>query len=317
MELVRKYLSASEITPAGTRYNPDCDCIQVTSDGGTTWTDAAGLDPRHADSFRVPPLSTADPKCDAAANLVAFLHSMIDVDIAAANIVAESTAFIGLVTLFFPVLLLADLVIAVAGIIAGIGAIALADAFTSTVYDNMLCTFYNHLEPDGSITASGLTDLLADVNANYDATVYAAFSAHSSTLGEVGWSNAAASGTETGDCTACVPPVITDWQFYDSSTGVPVFPTSVEWLGGVSYRVTNTADDGGGYYWYLGRLSDACYQVFAVNYDESFYAGNRAYCGGGGDSGAPNDGDILVRWYSAWPHGSGNTLTATFNAFPV
>jgi len=158
----------------------------VTSDGGAHWTDAPGLDPRYSDAFRVPALATADPRCDAAANLVAFLQLMIDGDIAAGNATAMATAFIGLVTLFFPVVLIVDLVLAVAGIIAGIGVLAIEAAFTTEVYDNLLCTFYNHLEGDGSMTAGDLSDFLTDVAANYDSTVYDVIAAHSSTLGEVG-----------------------------------------------------------------------------------------------------------------------------------
>jgi len=58
------------------------------------------------------------------------------------------------------------------------------------------------------MTAGDLSDFLTDVAENYSGTVYDVIAAHSSTLGEVGWSNAAASGTETGDCTACVVPEV-------------------------------------------------------------------------------------------------------------
>lgn len=224
MFIIRKRLSPDEVTPAGTRYNSGTDTVQTTSDGGATWNDAPGLDPRHADSFRNPVLTTADPQCDAAANMVAFLHSVIDADIAAANTIAMSTAFIGLVTLFFPVLLVADLILAVAGIIAAIGSTALSEAFTSTVYDDLLCTFYNHLETDGSMTAADLSALLADIFANYDSVVFDAIDAHNKTLYEVGWSNAGAAGSETGDCTSCTASTCYEILFSD---GEPLFTTII------------------------------------------------------------------------------------------
>ena len=69
MELVRKRLSAAELIPPNIRYNPDTDQVQFSPDGGVTWFDTPSADPRHSDVFRYPPLETADPRCDAAANM--------------------------------------------------------------------------------------------------------------------------------------------------------------------------------------------------------------------------------------------------------
>lgn len=271
MYVVRKKLAADDVTPRGTRYNPGTDTVQVSSDGGDTWTDAPGLDPRHTDAFRNPPLTTADPKCDAAANMVALLHTMIDADIAALNVVAAATAFVGLVSLFFPIVLVADLVLAVAGIVAGIGAVALTDAFTDDVYHRLICTFEAHLEADGTLTGGDLSDLLTDIGTNYDATVFDAISAHSSALGEVGWSNAGAAGSETGDCSDCFSGTCygVDWVTFNDTDGVYEYTTL--WINerGYCWQVVgdSSADN---FSWKLGAVGSCLYtrveiDVFTYN----------------------------------------------------
>ena len=50
MEIVRKYLTPDEVSPANIRTNPTTGEVEISPDGGTTWNDAPQLDPRHADA---------------------------------------------------------------------------------------------------------------------------------------------------------------------------------------------------------------------------------------------------------------------------
>jgi hypothetical protein len=204
IQVIRKELSADEVTPPNQRYNEDCDCIQTTYDDGVTWTDTPGADPRSAPQFRAPALATADPRCDAAANMVAALRDMVAADVAFDAVSGLVTDLTGILFLFFPeVGLIVGAILLVAQTILDIGGVAITAAFTETVYDDLLCVFYDHIDADGQMSDAQLADIYSDVAANFDVIVQAIFGAHSSTIGAVGWSNAGALGTETGDCSAC------------------------------------------------------------------------------------------------------------------
>lgn len=205
MQIVRKKLSATEITPPNIRYNPDCDCVEQTWDGGTTWTPTPGSDPRISPAFRAPARTGDDPQCNAAANMVAALRDMVDGDVAADNSLALATLLLGTALLFVPVAgWIADAFLLVADAIILLDQATIEAAFTSTVYDSLLCTFFDHMDADGQMSDEQLTAFLEDVFTNYDFTVYSVISAHSDSLGAVGWSNMGALGTATGaDCAAC------------------------------------------------------------------------------------------------------------------
>jgi len=203
MQIVRKKLSADEISPPNKRYHSETDTVQTTPDGGTTWNDDPGSDPRTNTAYQLPPLTTSDPRCDAAANMVAYLRSMIDVDVLAMENWSRATALLSILLLIIPGGVLVDLILLSVGIIAAEGASAIAAAFTEGVYDNFLCYFYNNLDADGILTDAGLTALIAEVEAGEDSTVVNVFEAHNHYMLFVGWTNAGASGSETGDCSAC------------------------------------------------------------------------------------------------------------------
>jgi len=92
--VIRKQLSEDEIGNPNYRYNSDCDCIQYSSDGGTTWADAPGSDMRHADAFRLPPRGGSDIQCSAAANAECWLQTYIEGVI---TLLDEGAIFISLV----------------------------------------------------------------------------------------------------------------------------------------------------------------------------------------------------------------------------
>ncbi len=54
MTLIRSRLSESQLGSTSYRYNSDCSCVQYSPDGGTTWNNAPGSDPRSAPQFRFP-----------------------------------------------------------------------------------------------------------------------------------------------------------------------------------------------------------------------------------------------------------------------
>lgn len=204
--IVRKKLSADQISPAGTRYNADCDCVQQTPDDGTTWVDAPGLDPRTAPGFRLPATTVDDPQCNAAANMVAKLRFFVETDLASATMWGLASALLAGILLFVPgVGIIVNAILIAADVILSIGSGAIAGAFTEGVYDDFLCVFYCNIDADGQMSDSQLAAIYAKVATDFDSVVQAVFGAHSSTMGPVGWSNAGVRGeSEDADCSACV-----------------------------------------------------------------------------------------------------------------
>lgn len=234
MQIVRKKLSADEITPPGTRYDPECDCVQQSPDGGTTWNDAPGLDPRSSSSFRLPPTTVDDPQCNAAANMVAKLRFFVDTDLASASIAGVASSLFAAISLFLPgVGIIVEAILIAVDVILGIGAGEIAAAFTETVYDDFLCVFYCNIDADGQMSDAQLADIYTAVAATFDATVQAVFGAHSSTMGPVGWSNAGVRGESTdADCSACVcGPWCYEW------TGAEI--TAGDWSGFTQGALSN------------------------------------------------------------------------------
>lgn len=205
MKIVRKLLTPDEISPANTRYNPDTDTVQITPDGGTTWADAPDLDPRHADSSRRPPLSGGDAQCDAAARMVAQLQVTVTGYVAATSLVAGISTILAIILILMGGIggILYILVPLFFEALDVIGADAIIDAFTSDVWDGILCIIYNHIDADGQMSAAQLADIMTDINVQYPGTVYNVLYQLRGLYGEVQLSNAGVTRTETGDCSAC------------------------------------------------------------------------------------------------------------------
>lgn len=239
--IVRKKLTADDIQPPGTRWNVDCDCIQVTPDHGTTWNDAPGLDPRSAPGYRLPPTPVDDPQCNAAANMVAALRKFVDADIQGASVFSLASSTLAAVLLFIPGIgIIVDAFLIAADIILGLGSLAITDAFTEEVYADLLCAFYCNIGPDGQMTDENLTALTAKIADDFDSVVQAVFGAHSSTMGAVGWSNAGVVGESTdADCSGCdCGPWCYEWNFRTSDGGFLNWSGRGEYVPGEGWKST-------------------------------------------------------------------------------
>lgn len=208
IQIFRKRLTESEVAPANLRYNAECDCVEMTPDGGTTWNRADGSDPRRAAGFRLPPRTGVDRKCDAAANMLKWLKDFIDsvTDALAGGALAfqvanQVLAFYELI--FGEVGVLIGLVIEAASILFGIGAGALEAAFTSDQYDLLLCIFLCAADADGQISADTFASIQSQVNLQLNTTAALVSNLILGSQGEVGMSNAGAIGAEVGDCSDC------------------------------------------------------------------------------------------------------------------
>lgn len=216
MTLIRSRLSEADFSNPSQRYNPDTDTVEYTPDGGLTWVADPADDPRHSAKFAKPLLTTADPRCDAAANMVKWLRDFIDYETslmtAGAEITGLTNAALTLFDILAPWAILAQGLIALASEIFGAGSAVLLAAFTSDQYDLMLCAFYGNIEPDGSVTPDDLAAIEAQMTADLNTTAGLITNLILSTQGEMGVQNAGVVGGQTGDCSACETcPDDLDW----------------------------------------------------------------------------------------------------------
>lgn len=204
MEIVRVYLSANNIDPPGTRYNPDCDCIQTSPDGGATWTDNPGADPRTNDAYRLPAREGSDPKCDAAEAMTQHFKAQVDAFIAAADAVAYVNAAIQIAGAFFGLIgLFASKLFIIFEALLTIGVITVDAAMTEEVYDQIKCILYCQLEENGQLSAEGLANAQTQIDEEIGGTPNIVFDLFAGAWGAVEWSNAGAVGEFTGDCDEC------------------------------------------------------------------------------------------------------------------
>jgi len=205
MEIVRLKLTPDAVTPPAQRWDETTDEVQITPDGGATWYPDPALDPRTSSVYRQPARTGTDPKCDAAADMVATLQALINTAIDAIGTAQAANAILAIITVFTPGIgWLVKLVLAVVEAVLAIGSSVIDAAFTQIVYDDLLCIIYNNIDADGQMSDAQLADIYADIAATQDTTVQAVFGHFSTLLGAVGWSNAGATGESVGDCTACI-----------------------------------------------------------------------------------------------------------------
>lgn len=206
MELIRKELSSDEISPPGTRWNPDCNCVQQTPDGGTTWVDAPGLDPRSAPGFQLPPNPTENPQCDAAARMTAEVKELVDGFLTTSSTLQAVNALLAIILVVLPGYgILIDLLLVVAEALVAVGTVEIAEAMTDDVYLQLQCILEGVVNEDGTITQDEIDEAFEQVESTIGGIASTVIGEMMNTLGANGFSNAAASRSETGDCSACNP----------------------------------------------------------------------------------------------------------------
>lgn len=217
MKIIRGRLNAADVSNPALRYNSDCDCIQQTPDGGTTWVDVPEADPRHALGYLKPPVAGSSKACDSAANMVKWLHDFIDQMLFDFTLVASVTTIINSILLeleiLAPYIELLGIISELAETISGIGEAGLTLAFTSHEYDLLECIFFCNVDVNGRVSVDKLADIEAATTAQLNTTAALVVNAILFVQGEIGLSNAGAVGGQTGDCTGCDCTFCYKWDF--------------------------------------------------------------------------------------------------------
>lgn len=203
MQIVRKYLSPDEVSPPGLRYDPDCDCVQVSPDGGTTWTDDPGADPRHNPAYLLPARTGGTARCDSAESAMQHFKSLVDGFIAGGTILGVVNLWVGLLFFIPGVNVLIALLLSIAEALFDTGVVVVDAAMTDPVYDQIKCILFCHMDDDGQVSAEQFTAINDEISSMIGGVPATVWSLVTSAWGEVGLSNAGASGEYTGDCDDC------------------------------------------------------------------------------------------------------------------
>ncbi len=238
MTLIRSRLSEDQLGTNSYRYNSDCACVQYSPDGGTTWNDASGSDPRNAPQFRFPARTGSDIECNGAANALAWIKGVIDRCTAILEIGGIVVELANEILRFAEIIFaeaggwLLNLILDAAGTLFGIGYAEISGAFDATQYDLLLCALYCNADSNGQYDDTRFAALQSMITATMNSTAAAVVNLFLSIQGKVGVSNAGAQGTAMGDCSACTSCVTGYvWDFRVSDGGF-VFDSEAATTGG-------------------------------------------------------------------------------------
>jgi len=246
LNVIRGFLGSGQLYPLSVRYDPSTDEIQRTLDGGATWVASPADDPRHSLTFQLPPRTGSAIPCDAAANMVDKLKGYVDTVIAAGELWAAVTFVVRNIAPFFvEVGLVADIIATAIDALLTIGVSALSATMTTGVYTGIQNILYCEVEPDGTITADGVAAARTLIEDSYGSTVLSIFDYLMLGLGEVGLTNAGATGSVTGDCSGAVCEWIHTFDFTVNNGGWGVYTAGHgNWVTAFGWGVTgaNTCD---------------------------------------------------------------------------
>lgn len=204
MQVIRKRLDVTDITPSNLRWNSDCDCVQQTPDMGSTWVDSPTQDPRSSTIFQVPARTGGDPKCDSAQQMHDRVKHMLDAIIASSDILQAINSVVAVIAVFFLDFgIIIEAIWAIVSAIFSVGTTTLNAALTEAVYANFLCILYCNIGTDGTVTAAQFAIIEARINSDIGGVAAFALTQALDSIGFVGLTNAGALGEVTGDCSAC------------------------------------------------------------------------------------------------------------------
>lgn len=203
MDVIRKEL-ASLFGSALVRYNDAIDAVQTSADGGATWENNSGADPRNIRHF--PPVVTDSTRCDSAARFANAVREGEELIVAQLGISAPLAGIVSqvLIWLFAPEFaLLITIVYGIVQAFASFGASAIASAFSAFDWDAFTCKVYGLLDTSGQISAAQLSAILSMIATDYDGIQEDVLYNLVSLAGYGGMSDQIAIRTDSGDCVSC------------------------------------------------------------------------------------------------------------------
>lgn len=223
---IRKALLPDEVYPTNTRYNPDCNCVEYTPDGGTTWEPNPSGDPRLTSPL--PPQTGTNAACNSAASERKYLtrwHEVLQT-VGGTGTTATGLGY-GILALLLdlsgPWAIVFDVIVAAALGFIDAGLTAINTAFSDAHLDLIECIIYCHLNSNNQLDAGRLSSIQSDVSTLIGGTSATIINAVLALQGFGGINSAMALKLDTDDCSGCDacnwcytwPGVnVPSWQFY-------------------------------------------------------------------------------------------------------
>lgn len=226
MKIVRKLLTDAEFSPANKRYILETDMVQTSPDGGTTWYDDPESDPRHNPFNRLPPREGETAQCDAAEAMMQHFKAQVDAFLTSAGILGLVNVWVALLFFIPGVNIIVALFFSIAEALFVTGTVVVEAAMTEEVYDQIKCILFCHIDEDGQMSAVQLEAVNNDVTVEIGGVAAEVFTLVTSAWGEVGFSNAGASGEYSGDCDDCTCEWCYTWDFLIESYAGDGFQTA-------------------------------------------------------------------------------------------
>jgi hypothetical protein len=195
------------------RYLPD-GTLQSSSDGGVTWADDPGADPRLSAPLApgLPGAASSAKRCAAADNIRDQFKLMRDNTISllegGTTALAIVAGLVGLIAFILSISVVATtfgvLLFGLSAALLSMTPEAVAAAIDDTALEQFKCLVFCYIDEDGRFAPGKFDNLLTDITATFSGFPETFFYSITSTMQATGLSNAAALGVSTADdCDTC------------------------------------------------------------------------------------------------------------------
>lgn len=189
-----------------TRYDTDCACVQTSTDGGVTWDDAPGSDPRT--SSPLPPQTGSNADCNSAASERKYLTRFVgvlqitgDTGVTATGLGYAILAL--LLDLSGPWAIIFEVVVAAALGFISAGLTAINLAFDDGNLDILECDLFCVLNGATALTADTFAQWQTLITSDIGGTDATILNAALTLQGVGGVNSAMALKLDTDDCSGC------------------------------------------------------------------------------------------------------------------
>lgn len=189
-----------------TRYNPTTHTVQTTTDGGTTWVDAPGSDPRK--NSPLPPQTGTNAACNSAASERKYLTRWVGVLqlTGATGVTATGLGYAILALLLDlsgPWAILFEVIVTASLGLLDAGLTAINIALDDANLDLIECTIFCHLNSSNQLDETRLGEVQADITALIGGTSATIINIILGLQGVGGINSAMALKLDTDDCSGC------------------------------------------------------------------------------------------------------------------
>lgn len=210
--------------------------FQTSSDGGVTWADNPGLDPRN-DAVQSPPIGGSEPgvKCAAADNVrdvfKTYRDQLVALLTAGTTFLAIIAGLIGALGVLLGLSVVASSIgVLLFGIAAGLLTLTPTEAeaaLDDTFMEQFKCIVFCHMHADGTVGYDDWQGILADINTSFSGFTLTFFKGLTQAMGYIGINNAATIGVSTAsDCDDCGCGWCYTFDFEATNGGFTIVPTT-------------------------------------------------------------------------------------------